>query len=110
MAVGLGLNLIFSHPQETLQPTGGSGFNSARHHMENSSSHPNHSTQSQLAVGGAGRSSGTSGSTILLLLLRLRQCCGHLSLMKDVSGSTGQDNFKGLWLGLEGGVLVIPCF
>ncbi len=27
------------------------------------------------------------GASILLCLLRLRQCCGHLSLMKDVSNS-----------------------
>ena len=26
-----------------------------------------------------------TGQTILVMLLRLRQCCSHLSLMKDVS-------------------------
>ena len=45
---------------------------------------------SQLPQGGVGggppqvANERTSGTAILLCLLRLRQCCGHLSLMKDV--------------------------
>ena len=34
---------------------------------------------------GEGRPAQKTGSQILVLLLRLRQCCSHLSLMKDVS-------------------------
>ena len=41
-------------------------------------------SSTQSSVGGTSSSKPT-GQHILVLLLRLRQCCCHLSLMKDVS-------------------------
>lgn len=43
------------------------------------------STVGQMSSGAANQNSRSSGQQILVMLLRLRQCCSHLSLMKDVS-------------------------
>ena len=45
---------------------------------------------SGLAGGDTGRS---SGQMILVMLLRLRQCCCHLSLMKEVRGLKSFNTF-----------------